>query len=81
MQNVSDPKRGGRRPGAGRPKGSGRYAEPTVTVWGPLGRAERVPYFIETRTTKMPLIVVDKPYEKPGRWSTGLSSVSTAAHC
>jgi hypothetical protein len=50
-------------------------------VWGPLGRAERVPYFIETRTTKMPLIVVDKPYEKPGRWSTGLSSVSTAAHC
>jgi hypothetical protein len=67
MQNINDPKRGGRRKGAGRLKGSGRYGKPTVAVRVPVSRAERILHFIEARTTKIPLIVVGKPSEKPGQ--------------
>jgi hypothetical protein len=37
MQTIQPVKRGGRRRGAGRPKGSGRYDEPTVPIRVPAG--------------------------------------------
>jgi hypothetical protein len=46
-QNIPEIKRGGRRIGAGRPKGSGRYGEPTVPVRGPKSKVRRALHIIE----------------------------------
>jgi DNA polymerase V len=67
MQIIQPVKRGGRRVGAGRPKGSGRYGETTVTVRVPKSKVGRALHIIEGWPTRLPLIVVGKPSEKPGQ--------------
>ncbi len=65
MQNIPEVKCGGRRVGAGRPKGSGRYGEPTVAVRVPARIADEVKALIRKAPRKLPLIVVGKPSEAP----------------
>ncbi|ARH01066.1 LexA family protein [Legionella micdadei] len=40
-------KHGGKRPGAGRPKGQGKYGEPTKSLRVPISRIQEVLYFLE----------------------------------
>lgn len=67
MQTIQSVKRGGRRKGAGRPKGSGRYGEPTVPVRVPAKLVGQVEALIERRKHTQPLYVIGKPTEKPGQ--------------
>lgn len=46
--------RGGKRRGAGRPKGSGRYQEPTQAVRVPISDLERVFVYIKNKFFKLP---------------------------
>lgn len=50
MQTERLRKRGGRREGAGRPKGSGRYGEPTASVRVPLSLVAEVEKLIADKT-------------------------------
>jgi hypothetical protein len=50
MQTDQTVKRGGRREGAGRPKGSGRYGEPTASVRVPLSLVAEVEKLISDKT-------------------------------
>lgn len=45
--NRMPPRRGGARPGAGRPRGQGRWGEPTVTLRVPASRVGQVRDFLE----------------------------------
>jgi hypothetical protein len=47
----------------GRPKSSGRYGEPTVTVRVPVKMAEQIKAFIDLKKRRCPLYVVGKPSE------------------
>jgi len=47
--------RGGTRAGAGRPKGSGKYGEKTITVRMPASMEDEVKEFIENQGCKIPL--------------------------
>lgn len=47
--------RGGVRPGAGRPKGTGRFGEKTVPVRVPMSMVEEVQAFIEAKGYNVPL--------------------------
>ena len=47
--------RGGKRPGAGRPKGSGRYGTSTAPVRIPENMVERVLQFVKNREDAIPL--------------------------
>ena len=66
MQTIQPVKRGGRRIGAGRPKGSGRYGELTVPVRVPVGIIEELGLenILRKAKRKLPLFVVGKPNEK-----------------
>jgi hypothetical protein len=55
MQNIPEVKRGGRRVGAGRLKGSGRYGEPTVPIRVPATLAGEVEALIRKAKRKLPL--------------------------
>lgn len=59
MQNIS--KVGGRRIGAGRPKGSGRYGEATVSVRVPLSLLDKIVMLIAMRGHKLPPYLESKP--------------------
>ena len=48
-------KQGGRREGAGRPKGSNQYGEPTRPVRIPVSQIERVLRFVREREHALPL--------------------------
>ena len=48
-------KQGGRREGAGRPKGSNQYGEPTRPVRIPVSQIERVLQFVREREHALPL--------------------------
>lgn len=65
MQTIQPVKRGGRRVGAGRPKGSGKHGEPTVPVRVPLSLEYEIAALLKRK--KLPLYVVGKPSEKPGQ--------------
>ncbi len=52
MQNISN--HGGKRRGAGRPKGSGRYGEPTVPVRVPAAMVEEVHLLSQMRGRALP---------------------------
>ena len=65
MHAIQPVKRGRRRIGAGRPKGGGRYGEPTVPVRVPPTLTEEVQALIRKAKRKLPLIVVGKPSEAP----------------
>ncbi len=47
--------RGGKRPGAGRPKGSGRFGTPTRPIRVPETMVDRIVRFIENRENELPL--------------------------
>tara|TARA_B000000565_G_scaffold186937_1_gene142224 strand:+ start:8338 stop:8853 length:516 start_codon:yes stop_codon:yes gene_type:complete len=47
--------RGGKRQGAGRPKGQGKYQEPTKVIRIPISLEQKVKSFIETDTHEVPL--------------------------
>ena len=51
----------GNRKGAGRPKGTGRYGEPTVPVRVPLSLVEKVREVVEAGGRKRPLYVTSLP--------------------
>jgi hypothetical protein len=55
--------RGGTRRRAGRPTGSGRYSELTVTVRIPVSLTEQVAALVLAAGRKLPLIAVRKPSE------------------
>lgn len=52
--NVT-PIHGGKRPGAGRPKGSGRFGETTERVRVPASLVDEVIKFVESKAFKLPL--------------------------
>ncbi|RXG93249.1 hypothetical protein [Bradyrhizobium vignae] len=60
MQTTQLVKRGGRRVGVGRKRGSGRYDVPTVPVRVPVSALPDVKHLIETGKTKLPIIAVGK---------------------
>lgn len=64
MQTSQPVKRGGRRIGAGRPKGSGQYGERTVSVRVPLSAVDDVMHLIETGKIKVPLVDMADANEK-----------------
>ncbi len=47
MKNVTENKKGGARPGAGRPRGSGRYGEPTKVMRVPVSKVDAVRRFLQ----------------------------------
>ena len=47
--------RGGKRPGAGRPKGQGKYGEATQPIRVPVSMVESIRSFIENRSHALPL--------------------------
>ncbi|OGT88945.1 MAG: DNA polymerase V [Gammaproteobacteria bacterium RIFOXYD12_FULL_61_37] len=47
--------RGGKRPGAGRPPGQGKFGEPTQPLRVPVSRIEAVRGFLENRSQALPL--------------------------
>ena len=53
--NTSSKSHGGRRPGAGRPRGSGRYGEPSERLRVPASMVCEVLKFVEARAFKLPL--------------------------
>ncbi len=46
---------GGKRPGAGRPKGQGQYGEPTANLRVPVSMMSEIKQFAATRGLKLPL--------------------------
>ncbi len=48
-------RQGGRRPGAGRPVGSGRFREPSRPIRIPISDVDRVMRYVENRCYKIPL--------------------------
>ena len=48
-------KQGGKREGAGRPRGSNQYGEPTRPVRLPVSQIERVLRFVQDREYALPL--------------------------
>ena len=56
MQTIRPVKRGGRRTGAGRPKGAYKYGELTVPVRVPAKSAGEVEAFIRKAKRKRPLL-------------------------
>lgn len=52
MDNL---KRGGRRSGAGRPKGTGKFGEPTVPVRVPVSLVQEVAAFVDLKGRALPL--------------------------
>jgi hypothetical protein len=63
MHSINVSHRGGRRVGAGRPKGSGRYGEPTVPVRVPVTLVAEVEAFVRKAKRKLPLFVMGKSSE------------------
>ena len=51
--------RGGKRNGAGRPKGSNLYGEKTQPVRIPVSQVERVLRFVRERENQLPLYLKD----------------------
>lgn len=64
MQTIQPVKRRNRS-GGGRPKGSGRYGEPTVPLRVPASLADEVKSLIRTAPRKLPLVLVGQPSEAP----------------
>lgn len=64
MQTIQTSKRGGRRVGAGRPKGSGRFGEPTVPVRVPLSLADEVESFVAQGGRTLPVFDM-KTFNEP----------------
>jgi hypothetical protein len=68
MQTIQPVKRGGRRVGAGRSKGSGRYrGEPTVVMDVPVSAVPAIKEKLRKHARRLPLYVVGKPSEKLGQ--------------
>lgn len=67
MQTTQPVKRGGARIGAGRPRGSGRYGEPTVSIRVPVSAIDDVKHLIETGKMRLPLLDFSKLNEKPAQ--------------
>jgi DNA polymerase V len=57
MQKIEALKFGGGCKGAGRPKGSGRYGEPTFTVRIPVSLIEQVAALVLTNGRKLPSLL------------------------
>ncbi len=55
MSNLPPPTRGGRRSGAGRPKGTGKYGEATVPVRVPVSLVHEVAELVELKGRGLPL--------------------------
>ncbi|QFZ91236.2 LexA family protein [Synechococcus elongatus] len=53
--------RGGARAGAGRPRGSGKYGEPTKAVRLPLSVIEQLPQLLDQQSPRTPLSEVYRP--------------------
>lgn len=53
-QEKKQEKRGGKRNGSGRPKGSGKYGEPTVAMRIPKSEAQAVLQWIENKHYRLP---------------------------
>ncbi|MBQ2848997.1 MAG: hypothetical protein IJE77_00835, partial [Thermoguttaceae bacterium] len=47
--------RGGKRKGAGRPKGTGKFGEPTKAIRLPISMIDRIMLFIEQKGLSFPL--------------------------
>lgn len=66
MQTNQPKKPGGRRIGAGRPNGTGRFGEPTITMRVPESLERKVKAYIEWRKNRaLPIITIGKPSEAP----------------
>ena len=65
MQSTQPLKRGGRRIGAGRPKGNGRYRELTIPVRVPAKLAGEVKAFVRRHQFAQPVYVVGLKVDKP----------------
>jgi len=67
MQTTHPVKRGGARIGAGRPRGSGCYGEPTVSIRVPVSAMDDVQHLIETGKMRLPLLDLAKLNAKPAQ--------------
>jgi hypothetical protein len=65
MQTIQPVKQGGRRRGAGRPKGSGRYGELTVPIRIPASLLHEAACLIRSNGRKRRLYVVGSQTPKP----------------
>jgi len=68
MQTIQPVERGGRRVGAGRPKGTYKYGEPTALVRIPVSIMKEVgdvAGLLSKAKRKLPLYVFGEPSEKP----------------
>lgn len=61
--------RGGKRSGAGRPKGSGKFGEPTKAVRLPVSRIKQIMQFIERNSDVYAVYPSGKMVDKPERCS------------
>jgi len=57
--------RGGKRKGAGRPKGTGKFGEPTKAIRLPISMIDRIMQFITQKGLVMPIYTTQTPTEFP----------------